>query len=130
MAITANVFAGGNLEGTSTESYSDYFIQARNIPHVQIYKEKPDLCSCVSYLKARLGISQKTSLGNARDIKPTSTEPSVGGVILTSEGSWGHAGYIVRFDKETVTFDESNYIPCQETRRTLKRSDPVIRGYR
>ena len=84
-----------------------------------------DPYSCISFAKAVLGRSEKW--GNARDIEPNS-EPFVGAIVLTDEGP-GHAGVVIDLTSEEITIIESNWIPGRITERTLKRTDPKIRGY-
>lgn len=107
------------------ELYYNY-IEARYTPY---NTEQYDKCSCVSYAKWKLGISQSEKWGNAWEIQPTKNNPYIGGLILTSEGG-GHIGVIVSYDYYSVTFDESNYLPCKYSRRTLSRFSSLIRGYR
>lgn len=82
-------------------------------------------CSCVEYIKARLGIVG--TFGNARAVKPDTQIPEVGSVILFVN----HVGFVVGWDGTTVTYDDYNYIACGERRGvTILASDPSIRGYK
>lgn len=81
-------------------------------------------CSCVEYIKARLG--WQGSFGNASQVKPTTQVPEVGSVILFKS----HVGYVTGYDGFTVTYDDYNYISCTERKDVkIQASDPDIRGY-
>lgn len=73
-----------------------------------------------------LGVDE--SLGNAGYIKPRSNVPSIGAIILLNEGG-GHAAVVTEIHGDTITIQESNFIPCTPTTRTLNVSAPQIRGY-
>ena len=90
--------------------------------------EEFDSCSCVSYLKHKLGLSQAVSLGNARDIFPWYLEPRESGTVITWEGG-GHVAYYEK-EGDVLYLYESNFIPCQVSTRTLPVGSSVIRGYR
>ena len=81
-------------------------------------------CSCVEYVKARLGIVG--TLGNAWNIKPETQIPEVGAIILFK----AHVGYVTDYDGQWVTYDDYNWISCKE-RRSVKVyvGDKSIRGY-
>lgn len=107
--------------------YQFPYLVAQNIPNIEIDKQY-NPCSCVSYAKWKLGVSQNVYWGNAGEIKPTTKEPIVGGLILTREGD-GHLGVIISYTSQSVTFDDSNYLSCEETRRELPIDSLLIRGY-
>jgi len=114
--------------------FFDIYVLAPNIPVIQIEKpqtlavmwnEDFDPCSCVSYLKFKLGIPQSEVLGNAWDLKPNSDTPKTGSVILFDS----HAGYVFYSTSEKVVFEEYNWQPCAKTVRTLPLDNESIRGY-
>lgn len=84
-------------------------------------------CSCVLYAKAVLGRTE--SWGNAAYIQPSTQHPSVGAVILLTDGG-GHVGVVTAIGKKTVTFTEANYSPCQKDTRTLPLDSNTIKGYK
>ena len=87
-----------------------------------------DPCSCVSYFKWKIGLSQSISLGNAKDIFPWYLEPRESGMLITWEGG-GHVAYYER-EGDSLHIYEANYVPCSLGTRNLTIGDPVIRGYR
>ena len=107
--------------------FQSQYVIAQNIPHIEI-KKQYDPCSCVSYAKWKLGVSQNVYWGNAKNIKSTLKEPKVGGLILTYEGN-GHLGVIISYTSQSITFDDSNYFSCRESRRDLSRKSLLIRGF-
>ena len=123
IAFTSPVFASEPID-----SYSDQFVReapvALNLPRGEDF----DPCSCVSYFKYKVGLSQSISLGNARDIFPWYLEPRDSGMVITYEGG-GHVAY---YEKRGDLLDlyEANYISCRVSTRTISSFDPVIRGFR
>ena len=111
-------------------SYEDNFVRASNSPVAlkTALGEEFDPCSCVSYYKWRVGLSQAISLGNAWDIMPWYLEPKESGMIITYDGK----GHIAYYEKDGEWWDgyESNFEKCQTSIRRLPISDPSIRGYR
>lgn len=85
--------------------------------------------NCVLYTKYLLGRLNE-SWGIAQDIKPTSTIPYVGGVVLTKEGKFGHLAIIEKIEGDTLYLKEANYTPNKITTRELSVDSPLIRGYR
>ena len=120
-------FAQAPVPNTSQIVWSDNFVEARPVlTYVPTFiPKKYNKCSCIQYVKDILGI--KGSLGNAWELEPNA-ELSVGVIVLLDEG-WGHVGLITDYNTETITFSESNYIPCRYSERTINRNDPRIRGY-
>lgn len=55
--------------------------------------------------------------GIARDIKPNATEPQIGGVVITSEGIFGHVALIIDMTEDYLIVAESN----------LNENDEIIR---
>lgn len=83
-------------------------------------------CSCVEYAKAMIGYVG--SLGNARDIKPNTDYPFVGGLVLLNEGQ-GHVAVITKISGTQLYISEANYSRCQKTTRVIDTSYVGIRGY-
>lgn len=84
-------------------------------------------CQCVGYAKALTGFTQ--SIGRASNWPRNSTEPVVGGVVVTNESASGHVGIILRVWEDTIVITEKNYIPCKVGTRELRKDDPRIKGY-
>lgn len=106
----------------------DNYVVATYVPAPVILYEANPNCSCVEYAKRVLG-RQGDVWGNAWEITPTTDTPSVGAVIITTDGR-GHVGVVISFGDETVTFTESNYYSCKISQRTLDRDDARITGYK
>lgn len=107
------------------ETYSDQFLREVYVPK---HSQTLDLgSSCILYAKWYLGRSDE-SWGNAGQIKATSDKPSVGGIVLTTEGS-GHVAIILHIEGSNLLITEANYLPGQISTRSLSLDDPVIRGY-
>ena len=110
----------------SIESASDYpYVVAQTIPYLG---NKSLSCNCVLFSKDYLGITE--TLGVARFIKATSTEPKIGSMVLLKEGTLGHVGVVLDVNNDEIWIVESNYKPCMITYRSLKIGDPRIKGYR
>lgn len=106
---------------------ADYpYVTATNSP--QTLSATFDPCSCVSYYKYKAGISQATSLGNAKDLFPWFLEPRDSGMIITYDGG-GHVAYYEKTGDILKIF-EANYIPCKTSTRQIRVGDPLIRGFR
>ena len=84
-------------------------------------------CSCVQYAKAVLGVTG--TLGNAKDIIPTTASPSYGSLVITSDGG-GHVGVVVSKSAETITITEANYDTCASSSREIPLKSPKIKGYK
>lgn len=100
------------------------YVKQTNPAHIETY----DPCSCVSFAKWKMDVSQSVSWGNAWNIKPTSKEPGERGLVLTSEGK-GHIAYYTRIG-DTLYLEEANYERCKTTTRQLNINSPVIRGFK
>ena len=112
------------------DSLDSPYIVALNSPVMPLNAPRNDLYAdnCVMYAKYRTGHLNE-SWGVAKDIKPNSQTPVVGGVVLTSEGKFGHAGYIENIKDDKLLIVEANYIPDQISTRSLQLDSPSIRGY-
>lgn len=90
-------------------------------------KKVGGFCSCVIFAKALTGYN--SPVGAARNWPKNTTEPTVGGVVVTRESRVGHVAVITAIDGESFTIVEGNYLRCRKTIRTLNKSNPVILGY-
>lgn len=87
------------------------------------------VCSCINYAKYILGVTGEV-WGYPDKLATTSMSPHEGGLVLTSEGPYGHIAVVTSVNEDSITISEANYESCKITTRTLKLNDPVIRGYR
>jgi hypothetical protein len=118
------LFANADTINTiDTASDYPYIVAVNNLPW-----NKSLSCNCVLFSKDYLGITE--TLGVAKNIKPTSTEPTIGSMILLNEGPLGHVGVVLDIFDNEVWIVEANYKPCTITYRALKTDDPRIKGYR
>lgn len=88
-----------------------------------------DPWSCVSYAKYRRP-DQDFAWITPNKVKAYQIEPSVGLLVLTTEGPVGHVAYVESVSDSTLIITEANYEAGKVTRRELPRSSPLIRGYR
>lgn len=102
------------------------YVQETHIPFIQ---ETYDPCSCVSFAKWYLGIPQKETWGNAKEIIPTSKTPQPLGLFITSEGL-GHVGVVLRVSSASFDVVEANFKPCSVSYRTLPLNYPYLKGFR
>ena len=70
------------------------------------------------------------SWGVAKNITPSKNKPYIGGAVLTSEGPFGHTGYIENIKDGKLYIAEANYVSGQVSTRSLSLDDLVIRGYK
>ena len=110
-------------------TWGDVYVYEKYIEYIPPQLTPNVLCNCIAYAKLLLGRTGET-WGNAGKIVPNSTEPKIGSLILTNEGSNGHVGVVIGYTGETVTFEEANYFSCQRSVRTLPRDYTRIRGYK
>ena len=108
-------------------SYSDNFVTASNSP-VIAQKRLLDECNCVKWLKGYLG-AENEIWGIPRDMTDLYSIPRVGSIIVTSEGEYGHIGYIEKIEGDKLYILEANYKPCEVSTRILSINAPQIRGY-
>jgi len=91
-------------------------------------KQNTTFCSCVLYGKQLTGYSKP--VGYARNWERNSTEPIVGGVVITRESSVGHIAVITGIQGGKLILREANFTPCKETiGRELDINSPLILGY-
>ena len=108
------------------DTASDYpYVVAKTLPYLG---NKSLSCNCVLFAKDYLGITE--TLGAAKYIKPNSSEPKVGSMVLLKEGTLGHVGVVLDINNDEIWFIESNFRSCMITYRSLKTDDPRIKGYR
>lgn len=129
----ASIATSNTKSGATIISDSAMFVVATSIPSKLVIKPpKPrrwymnnlGQCSCVEYVKARLGIVG--TLGNAWSIKPTARTPEIGSIILFN----AHVGVVTGYDGYYVTYDDYNWIGCTERRGVeVYAGDETIRGY-
>lgn len=86
-------------------------------------------CSCVLYVKARIGYTK--SVGAARNFPINSNTPSTGAVIVTYESKLGHVGIVSHWDDKYVYLEsEANYSRCKVTYgRKIAINSSKIKGY-
>lgn len=106
------------------EVYANQFIVATNVPLV----EKFDPCSCVSYGKWKMGVSQSIKWGNANQIVPNSLNPALQGIVILNEGRYSHIAHY-RLNGAFLSLDEYNYLPCEYSEREIPLDYPLIKGY-
>ena len=85
-------------------------------------------CSCVLYVEKVAGIDLP-QIGYARNLKTNSKWPQIGSIVKTNEGWAGHLAVVSKIEGNTITIEESNYVPCQKGTRQLKLDDERILGY-
>lgn len=110
----------------------DSYIFSNNIPT----PKKPEYrsysktvkCSCVLYARLITGLNE--SVGLAKNWPINSKYPTIGGVVVTSEGKVGHVAVIKDIKDGKLILDESNWVSCTITSgRELPIDSPLIRGY-
>ena len=91
----------------------------------QIVNEIITSCSCMAYLHTR-GILVK---GNASDLVPNSTPIKGGVVVFKYPSGASHAALIERIMGDKMVISESNYYPCEKSKRTISFADKNIYGF-
>lgn len=84
-------------------------------------------CSCTCYAKQQVGLTE--SIGSAKNWRPNSDTPVVGGVIIQSGGRDGHVALVLQVEPTRVYVREANYKPCQISERWLDLNSPNILGF-
>ena len=109
--------------------YDSPYIVATNSPVTLKIAPTSDLYAdnCVMYAKYVLGRSE--AWGVAKDIETNSSRQEVGGVVLTTEGRFGHVAVITRITETHILVSEANYIPDTISTRSIPIDDPRIKGY-
>lgn len=130
--LNATVVAQAKASSTSLAetSLNEIYITAQNIP--LIFHEPPawTYCSCVDFSKYMLLGTVSERWGAAWQIEVNTDLPTVGALVLTTEGPYGHVGTITYVNGDKFEFDESNYERCKKTHRQMAFGDSRIRGYR
>lgn len=57
-------------------------------------------------------------------------DPYVGGVVVTTEGYYGHVAYIEEVLEDGIVVSEANYGGCGVHKRFIPFGSGIIRGYR
>lgn len=86
------------------------------------YKFTP--CNCVSFVKVK-GVD----LPQIKDLKPNSSYPRVGGVVIFDYPNAFHVAYVEKVTEDGIHVIESNYESCAITRRIISFDDSNIVGY-
>ena len=111
------------------EPYSSQFIQATYVPDPPKRFISPKVeCSCISWALGYLGLKSQ-GWGIPEAIPNLELLPTVGGLVVTSEGSWGHVGVVTKIEADKVYIVEANFKPCIVSTRSLPIDSPSIRGY-
>lgn len=99
-------------------------------PITQVQKPKIDttLCSCVLFLRERLGVDIHGDAGTIIPNIPLA-EASVGDVILLDYDGTGHAALITKVTGKGFIVHEANYKHCQEGNREVDVTRESIRGF-
>lgn len=87
---------------------------------------------CVNYVKYVLGNKAVNYSGNAEDWQRfiNSTEPSMYSIVVLNMSAWGHVGFIIAYDAETVTIRSRNWEgKWIVSDNILSRDDARILGY-
>jgi len=119
------IFAEAKIYVQSSQ-YADSYVTAVYVPIIP--KSKFNAWSCVIF--ARQYIGRDDIKGTAGDLKPTVTEPYVGGIVLLDEGKYGHIAVITDIASQSLSLIEANYKPGQITTRTIPTDYPRIIGYK
>ena len=86
----------------------------------------PPQCECVRYLREVLNVPIR---GNAKDIRPNTDIPLVGGVVLQTIDGVAHASQIQWLLPKCMYVKEGNKVLCKATERCIPYDDKSIRGY-
>ena len=130
VSILLPVHASEVADNVASTAPSENYVQETYVPYVR-YKPQGGTqyaCSCIQYSKYVLGRLNEF-WGNAWNLQPTSPDPYIGGLVLTSEGP-GHVAVITNIYWDSIKVIEANYVSCQITTRTIPLDSPVIRGFR
>ena len=114
------------------DTQSSFFIVAHNSPQMLKMRSGGEeyAFSCIAYAKFVLGVPQSIKWGDAKDLKPTVDKPYVGGLVLTTEGKFGHVAVITAIKGSQLELIEGNWKPNEISTRSLDISSPLIRGFR
>lgn len=130
VAIPASATAPTQNDSTIREM--DNYVVSHYVPSVsqQLQRQRGyDATSCVSYAKYRRP-DQNFVWVAPRFVEAYDIEPSAGLLVITSEGKWGHVGFIEEVKSDSIFIREANYIPGLVTTREIPLGSPIIRGFR
>jgi len=83
---------------------------------------------CTWYVAEKAEVT--TSYGNARNWPVNSTEPKVGGIVVTYESRYGHVAYIEAVNGDDITLSEMNYKWWGKANtRIINKNNKVIKGF-
>jgi surface antigen len=68
-------------------------------------------------------------VGLAKNWPINSTDPVIGGVVVTSESWAGHVAIIEAVHDGQIDLIEANYKKCAVSKRTISTSSLVIKGF-
>lgn len=110
----------------------DNYVISYNVPSVsqQLQRQRGyDATSCVSYAKYRRP-DQNFVWVAPRFVEAYDIAPSAGLLVITTEGRWGHVGYVDRVTEDAIVVTEANWVPGLVTTREIPKDSPIIRGFR
>lgn len=85
---------------------------------------------CVIFIRLFADLTPTEFSGTARDIPTNATQPSVGGLVKTSESENGHWAYILGSNERAIFVIGSNYnLNERVNTRWIDRENEVIIGY-
>jgi len=89
-------------------------------------------CSCVPFVRTMSGFTFP-KVRYAKDIVVNRILPQVGSAVIFKAvppyGEFGHVAYITSVSTSTFQIIEKNLTPCEVTKRTIKITDPAIKGF-
>lgn len=130
--VAIPAFATAPSQKDSTIRQLDNYVIAYNVPSVpkQLQEQRGyDPTSCVSYAKYRRP-DQNFVWVAPRFVEAYDIEPQAGLLVITTEGKWGHVGYIDRVTEDAIVVTEANWVPGLVTTREIPKNSPIIRGFR
>lgn len=108
-----------DVEPLDIEDSTRYFIEQYRLGNEWMWTS----CSCMSTARV---LGAKLPKGDAKDLKPNSDYPTVGGVVVFK---YGHVAYIEKVTAEGIYVREGNFDKCRITRRIVKWNDTEVSGY-
>ena len=117
------------IKGNSLIGNNPPYIVEPSVSYLTLYG-KSDVCpiekQCVQHLKNK-GLNIQ---GNAKDIRPNSNVPVVGGGILLYSGRWGHIAFVEKITAVSILVSEANFLGCGiVSTRSIDLDDIEIRGF-
>lgn len=118
------------IQGNSILANSSPVILEQPKIYAILYGKDPNCpieLQCVSYVK---GKGLELPKGDAKDIKPNSDVPVVGGGVLLYSGRWGHIAYIEEVFENGILVSEANVEGCGVvSTRSISLDSLSIRGF-